>query len=118
MTSSRSISPDGSTLLFARFVPGSSIDTYAVSLTGSIPPRAVLNTRAYEGGARFSPDGRWLAYVSDVSGRPEVYVRSFTRADRQWPVSTAGGTQPVWSRDGREVFYLNGSEFLAVQVSR
>jgi dipeptidyl aminopeptidase/acylaminoacyl peptidase len=65
-----------------------------------------------------SPDGKWLAYVSDESGQPEVYVRPFPDADAaQWLVSGTGGTEPVWAHSGQELFYRNGDdEFVAVQV--
>jgi Tol biopolymer transport system component len=66
---------------------------------------------------RFSPDGRWLAYTSDESGREEVYVRRFPRSERNWIVSTEGGTLPVWSRDGGEIFYLEGRRMMAVNVA-
>jgi Tol biopolymer transport system component len=55
---------------------------------------------------RFSPDGRWMAYVSEEAGRPEVYVSPFPTASRKWQISTAGGSQPVWSRNGRELYFL------------
>ena len=69
--------------------------------------------------ADFSPNGRYLAYQSDESGRYEIYVRPFPRVDNgRWQVSTAGGTRPVWARSGRELFYLDASNALtAVPVS-
>ena len=69
--------------------------------------------------ADFSPDGRYIAYQSDESGRSEIYVRPFPRVDNgRWQVSTAGGTRPVWARSGRELFYLDASNALtAVPVS-
>ena len=61
-------------------------------------------------GAFLSPDGRWLAYVSDESGRPEVYVRPFPNVrTARWQVSRAGGAEPVWAHSGRELFYRSGS---------
>ena len=54
----------------------------------------------------FSPDGRWVAYSSDETGRDEVYIRPFPKADGQWRVSTDGGTNPRWRPDGRELFYI------------
>ncbi|HKU62213.1 MAG TPA: protein kinase [Gemmatimonadales bacterium] len=65
-----------------------------------------------------SPDGRWLAYVSDESGAAEIYVRPFpATSSARWQVSTAGGTQPVWSRSGRELYYLNGkNEMVAADI--
>ena len=67
-----------------------------------------------------SPDGRWLAYESNESGASEIFVRPFPALDSgRWPVSTGGGTRPLWSRDGKEIFYLDASGFLtAVAVER
>ena len=63
-----------------------------------------------------SPNGRWLAYVSDESGNEEIYVRSFPDIDAggRWQVSTGGGTQPLWARNGRELLYRNGEAVIAV----
>jgi serine/threonine-protein kinase len=61
----------------------------------------------------FSPNGRYIAYQSDESGRYEIYIRPFPRVDNgRWQVSTAGGTRPVWARSGRELFYLDASNAL------
>ncbi len=62
------------------------------------------------------PDGRWLSYVSDESGRPEVYVRAFPGPGGQWQVSTDGGTEPVWARGGNELFYRHDREMMSVAV--
>ena len=66
---------------------------------------------------RFSPDGKWLAYVSDESGRDDVYVQPFPGPGPKWLVSTDGGIDPVWSRDGRELFYRKDDEMMAVSVA-
>ena len=67
----------------------------------------LLAGAAYETGGAVSPDGRWLAYTSTESGRPEVYVRPFPAVDTgRWQISTGGGHRVRWSRDGRELFYL------------
>jgi serine/threonine-protein kinase len=65
-----------------------------------------------------SPDGRWLAYASNESGKNEIYVRPFPEtASAKWQVSTAGGTEPAWSSTGRELFYLNGkTEMVSVEI--
>jgi Tol biopolymer transport system component len=60
-----------------------------------------------EGDPRFSPDGRWIAYSSDESGRREVYIRPFQGGDGKWQVSTEGGRDPQWRGDGKELFYLH-----------
>jgi Tol biopolymer transport system component len=64
-----------------------------------------------------SPDGRWLAYVSNESGGYEVYVQPFPGPGRKWQVSTEGGTEPVWSRNGRELFYRSGRKMMAVDIA-
>ena len=76
-----------------------------------------MNTNAYEGGAQISPDGKWLLYISDESGRMEGYVRPVSGPNRKWPVSSGGGIHAVWSRDGRRIFYRSGNQFLAVDVT-
>ncbi len=100
-----SVSRDGDTLAFMRQNAQTSRDIYVLSLRGQPRPRPVVSTFAYEGGAQFSPDGHWMAYASDESGQMQVYVRPFPGPDRRWPVSTQGGTQPLWSRNGKEIFY-------------
>jgi serine/threonine protein kinase len=74
----------------------------------------VLNSTFNESGAVFSPNGKWIAYVSDESGSLQVYIRSFPDARVKVPISTAGGNQPVWSRDGRELFFLAPDTTLTV----
>jgi Tol biopolymer transport system component len=85
------------------------------------PPRGesapLIGTPADEYGARLSPDNRWLAYVSNESGRGEVYVRPFPNVDAgKWPISASGGQSPVWSPTGRELFYLNGSAMMRTTI--
>ena len=75
-----------------------------------------LSTPRQEGAAKFSPDGRFVAYCSDESDRFEVYVRPFPKGAGKWQVSTNGGTQPRWSRDGKELFYFEGSILMAAPV--
>ncbi len=66
---------------------------------------------------RFSPDGRYVAYVSNESGQNEVYVRPFPEGEGKSTVSSNGGRQPRWSRDGKELLYVEGNTFVAVSVS-
>jgi len=76
-----------------------------------------LRTPFTEGGARFSPDGRWLAYASNESGRPEVYVQPYPGPGGKWQISTDGGAEPVWNRNGRELFYRSGNKMMAVETT-
>ncbi len=66
---------------------------------------------------RLSPDGRWLAYDSDESGRLEVYVQPYPGPGGKWLISTEGGTQPVWNPNGRQLFYRNGDKMMAVEIT-
>ena len=77
----------------------------------------LLQTKAYEGGAQLSPDGKWVVYVSNESGRNEIFVRPFPGPDRRRQVSTDGGTQPVWNPNGKEIFYRVGDKMMSVAVT-
>jgi serine/threonine-protein kinase len=76
----------------------------------------VVKTPFLEAAPRLSPDGRWLAYTSDESGRSQALVQSFPVPGGRTQISTSGGTEPVWSRDGRELCYLNGDAMMAVEI--
>src|SRR5688572_23437503 len=108
--------PDGKTLVLMRSSAASNFDLFVMPLDDPSRVAPLVQTSAYEGGARLSPDGRWLVYTSNESGRNEVYVRPFPGIDRRWQVSTDGGTQPTWSRAGNEVFYRSGDKMVAVGV--
>jgi eukaryotic-like serine/threonine-protein kinase len=110
-------SPDGHVLAFVHLDPVNRQDIWTVSLDEKSPPRAFLRTRFAEGAPAFSPDGRWLAYVSDESGRSEIYVRPFPDPGPKFPISTGGGSEPVWPRHGHELFYRNGDSMMAVDVT-
>ena len=97
-----SVSPDGKRLVFAE---GGDVKELALDGSGRIRP--LLQTPAGERNAVISPNGRWLAYESNESGREEVHVRPFPDVEGgRWQVSTAGGARPVWARNGTELFYL------------
>jgi hypothetical protein len=84
---------------------------------GDRKPFVFLQGDHNAGEGRFSPDGRWMAYTSDESGRAEIYVTSFPEATSKWQVSLAGGTSPRWRRDGKELFYLAAdSKLMAADV--
>jgi Tol biopolymer transport system component len=76
-----------------------------------------LATPFDEGAPQFSPDGRWLAYVSNESGRYEIYVQPYPGPGGKWQISTEGGTEPVWNPNGRELFYRSGDKMMAVDVA-
>ncbi len=79
-------------------------------------PRPFVQTKFNEGSPRFSPDGRYIAYASDESGRNEVYVTPYPGPGAKVQVSTDGGADPVWKRKGGELYYRNGDEMMVVNV--
>jgi Tol biopolymer transport system component len=109
-----SAGPDADTMLNVRVSPETSGDIYLLSLSGKFPPKMLLATPAYEGGAQFSPDGRWLLYQSNATGQAEIYVRRYPAMDGARQVSEGGGIQPRWSATGREIFYRGGHRMMAV----
>lgn len=99
-------SPDGKNVLFQSTGAKTLSDLWILPLTGDMKPFPLMQTEFNEHHGRFSPDGRYLAYVSDESGGFEVYVQNFPLAGGKWQVSTGGGAQPHWRRDGKELFYI------------
>jgi eukaryotic-like serine/threonine-protein kinase len=111
-------SADGRFLLYLSFDPKTNTDLWVMPMTGEDrKPFVFLKTPFREAYGVFSPDGRWVAYHSNETGRPEIYVRPFvppgatgtaaTAAGGQWQVSTAGGIHPLWRSDGKELYYIN-----------
>ncbi len=109
-------SPDGRFLTYHEQHPTTGFDIWVMPLDGDRTPEPFLVTPATEADLRFSPDGRWVAYLSTESGRAEVYVRPFPGPGGAVPISTEGGSLPVWSADGRELFYRNGETMMVVAV--
>jgi Tol biopolymer transport system component len=108
-------SPDERFLLFQTPSPGADIKVLSLA-DGQVS--SLVSTRFTEGSAQFSPDGRWVAYSSNETGRTEVYLLPFQRAGPRVPISTDGGGSPRWRRDGKELFYIRGNNTLmAVAVS-
>jgi hypothetical protein len=103
--------------VFQRSSPETSFDILTAPLNDPTKVTPLLQTPAYEAGARQSPDGRWLVYVSNESGRNEIYVRLFRGAERRWQISTDGGSQPVWNPNGLEIFYRIGDRMMAVDIT-
>jgi serine/threonine protein kinase len=101
----QSWSPDGRFIVYVTIDPKTESDIWLVPATAERKTTPFLQTPANEGHARISPDGRWLAYGSNESGTPGIYVTRFPAAVGKWPVSPGGGRFPVWRRDGRELFY-------------
>ena len=111
------VSPDGKVLIFVQTHPETRADIWLLPLEGEKTPQALVHTRFDERSAALSPNGRWLAYHSDESGRFEVYVQAFPGLGGKWQVSTGGATGPVWARSGNELFYRNGDQMMAVPIT-
>jgi len=109
------VSPDGTSLLLTS-MSGTNPDIMQVTLDSVPVVRPYLATTADDYGAEFAPDGRWVAMVSDESGRPQVYVDAFPDPSRRIQISVDGGRKPTWSRDGTRLYYRSGSALLAAQV--
>jgi serine/threonine-protein kinase len=112
----QSWSPDGRFLVFTQNDPETKADLWILSVQDH-KSRPLLRTPASELNANISPDGRWVAYQSNQSGRPEVYVQAFPGPSRNWQVSPDGGSFPVWARNGRELFYRNAGWMMATDIT-
>jgi serine/threonine-protein kinase len=108
-------SADGRTLVYTELHPDTGADVWALD-AGEKRARPLLRTRFDEDVGMLSPDGRWLAHESNESKRWEVYVRPWPALTPRFQVSTDGGESPLWSRDGRTVFYHSGDTLLAVDI--
>ena len=104
------VSPDGTHVVFSQVTQTARGDVLTVSLEGDHRVQPLLQTPFDEQAGTISHDGRWIAYESDSSGTPQIYVRPFPAvAGGQWLVSTTGGRRPLWARDGQELFYQTPS---------
>jgi eukaryotic-like serine/threonine-protein kinase len=110
-----SMAPDG-TIVFGEAYADHAEDMYTISPKGEVIPVRVTSTFS-EVNAQFSPDGRRLAYQSDESGRNEIYVENYPGGANRTVVSTQGGTNPMWSRDGKELFYIGGGAVMVAAVA-
>ena len=108
----RSVSPDGRWIVADTQDRTGSYDVLAVSLAGGEAPIPVATGPATQIGGALSPDGRFVAYASDESGRNEVYVMAFPPPGGRWQTSATGGKEPRWSRDGRELFFIDAENFV------
>ena len=111
-----SVSRDGRFLLFVGQHPQRGLDVMLLGLeSGS--PRLLAATEHSEVNGTFSPNGRWVAYLSDKTGRHEVFVRPFPSWDQEWQISSGGGDDARWSPDGSELFYRDGARLMSVRYS-
>jgi Tol biopolymer transport system component len=109
-------SPDGKLLAYVDNNSSTQRDLWVLPLEGDRKPRPLIRTPFNESAPVFSPDGRWLAYVSDESGRFEIYVQPYPGPGGKWQISTDGGTEPLWARNG-ELFYRDDSKMMVVETT-
>jgi len=110
-------SPDGKYVAYVTLDADTKLKIYTVALAGHRKPELFLQSRANESAPAFSPDGNWIAYESDQSGRGEIYITAFPGRGANYQVSTDGGERPVWSRDGKQIFYRSNLQMMAVAVT-
>jgi eukaryotic-like serine/threonine-protein kinase len=112
------LSPDESTVLFNAIYDGTfNIKTYSLDAS-HIERELVASPRAIETNGKFSPDGKWIAYNSDESGRNEIYVRSYPANSDLVQISVNGGAKPMWSRDGSRIFYWEQKKMMSATLVR
>ena len=109
-------SSDGRYIVYESGSSKTKEDLWVLPLFSDRKPFPFVQTEFAEYEAKFSPNGRWIAYISHESGNSEIYVQSFPAAGAKWRVSTKGGGQPRWRRDGKELFYLAAGKLMAVPV--
>ena len=110
-------SPDGHAIAYTAVTPELGSHIMVESLEGGHESRSFADVKAPAGSPKFSPDGRWLAYCSNESGKAQVYVQAFPGPGAKIQVSNDGGTDPVWKRTGGELYFRNGDDMMAVSVS-
>jgi eukaryotic-like serine/threonine-protein kinase len=110
-------SPDGRFLAAVAVSPTTANDIWMYTLGKPPTARPFVQTRYGEGGAMFSPDGRFIVYASNRSSRSEVYMRPFPGPGQEWTISTEGGTAPMWARKSGQLFYLQGDAMMVVDIT-
>ena len=109
-------SPDGKVLAFCQDQPDSSLDIWILQMDEEPEPQPFLKTQHREHQAMFSPDGLWIAYTSDQSGRDEIYVQSYPNKGATVKISDEGGRWPMWHPNGRQLFYRHQGKLMAVSI--
>ena len=104
-------------MIYCEVNPQTKLDLWVLPMVGERTPQPFLRTAHNEDWPQFSPDGQWVAYVSDESGRNEVYVTAFPGAEGKWQISTAGGSMPRWSSSG-ELFFESATGQIMAAASR
>ena len=112
------VSADGKWIVYFAIVKDRAHDIFVMPTTGDRKPQSVIATPFAEVEPQLSPDGRWLAYASNETGRYEIYVQPFPTTGTRWQVSNAGGRQATWRKDGKELFFVadEGAKFYAVDI--
>jgi Tol biopolymer transport system component len=111
-------SPDGRFILYAQINATTNVDLFLLPLSGERKAQPFLQTSFIEAQGRFSPDGRWVTYISNETSQFEVYVQSFPATNGKVRISTGGGSQPQWRGDGRELYYYTPDrKLMAVEVN-
>jgi len=110
-------SADGKFILYSERNSQGKFDLSVLPLEGDRMPRPFLRDEFDKGGAKFSPDGKWIAYASDESGQKQIYVKPFPGPGEKYQVSISGGINPRWRADGRELFFINADgKLMAVAI--
>jgi len=114
---SEDASPDGKWIVYRQAGQKTATDLWLLPLRGDRKPVPYLQTVFDEEAARFSPDGRWMAYESNESGRFQIYVQTVPLSGAKYQISSSGGTEPQWRRDGKELYYVSAEQkLMAVAV--
>jgi Tol biopolymer transport system component len=108
------VSRDGKWLAYTLYESETRADIYLLPLSGDRKPQVYLKTPFNEREGKISPDGKWMAYASDETGRDEVYVQTIPGGGGKWQVSVEGGYGPLWSPNGKELFFRNENKVMAV----
>jgi Tol biopolymer transport system component len=109
-------SPDGKVLAYSIIDPHMGYDIWTLTPSDH-KTQIFLQTKSNESAPQFSPDGRWLAYTSDESGHYEIYVVPYPGLGGKWQISSDGGREPLWNRNGRELFFRNGNKMMAAPIN-